>query len=332
MRRTLLRGLDLACVGGLLLLTSTIAQGADYDPLAVSARVSPRVVDLTVEDGERQRDIPIRVFLPEALTPAPVVLFSHGLGGSREGSSYLGRHWAGRGYTAVFLQHPGSDSAIWEGEPVSQRMQALREAASGRNFILRVRDVSAVLDQLAQWNKVEDHVLAERVNLARVGMSGHSFGAVTTQAVSGQRTKGESAIFTDARIAAALIMSPSSPRRDTPQEAFGKIRLPWMLMTGTKDTAPVGDTDMKSRLAVFPALPPGGKYELVLFGAEHSAFTDRALPGDTEPRNPNHHRTILALSTAFWDAYLRKDPAAREWLDGNSPRTIMEEQDRWQKK
>lgn len=72
-----------------------------------------------------------------------------------------------------------------------------------------------------------------------------------------------------------------------------------MLMTGTKDTSLIVDADVKSRLAVFTALPPGGKYELVLFGAEHSAFTDRALPGDTEPRNPKHHRVILALSTAF---------------------------------
>ena len=65
---------------------------------------------------------------------------------------------------------------------------------------------------------------------------------------------------------------------------------------------PVGDIDVPSRLAVYPVLPPGGKYELVLDGAEHSAFTDRPLPGDRETRNPNHHRVILALNTAFWDA------------------------------
>jgi hypothetical protein len=41
---------------------------------------------------------------------------------------------------------------------------------------------------------------------------------------------------------------------------------------------------------------------LVLHNAEHSVFTDRPLPGEREPRNPNHHRVILALSTAFWDA------------------------------
>ena len=162
-------------------------------------------------------------------------------------------------------------------------------------------------------------------------MSGHSFGALTTQAVSGQHFPiGERA--TDARIKAATIMSPSSPRRGDPKEAFEAVGIPWLLMTGTKDVAIIGDADLASRLSVFPALPPGGKYELVLHNAEHSAFTDRSLPGDTEKRNPNHHRAILALSTAFWDAWLGEDAAARAWLDGDGPRSVLEKNDRWQRK
>jgi dienelactone hydrolase len=201
-------------------------------------------VDLIVKDLERRRDIPIRIYLPQAMQVAPVVLFSHGLGGSREGNSYLGKHWAARGYVSVFLQHPGSDTAVWRGEAKGHRMQAMHEAASGQNFLLRVKDVPAVLDQLDHWNKTDGHVLAGRLDLRKVGMSGHSFGAVTTQAVSGQEIERGKALFTDARIAAAVIMSPSSPKRGTPQAAFGKVSLPWMLMTGTKDTAPIGDIDI----------------------------------------------------------------------------------------
>lgn len=329
---TSLRPCELLRSAFLLLLTSSIILGADYDPLAVSTDDLPRIVDLTVNDLQRQRDIPIRVFIRQDAPAAPVILFSHGLGGSREGSNYLGEHWAARGYVAVFLQHPGSDSAVWTDVPIAQRMRAMRKAAGVRNFMLRVRDVSVVLDQLEKWNKPGDHTLTGRLNLTKVGMSGHSFGAVTTQAVSGQRTGRGKALFTDARITAALIMSPSSPRRGTPQKAFESVSLPWMLMTGTNDMALIGDADMKSRLAVFPALPSGCKYELVLYKAEHSVFTDRALPGDTEPRNPNHHRAILALSTAFWDAYLRNNPDAIEWLDGNGPRSVLEERDAWQRK
>ena len=103
-------------------------------------------------------------------------------------------------------------------------------------------------------------------------------------------------------------------------------------MTGTRDIAPIGDVDPASRLGVFPALPPGGKYELVLDGAEHSAFTERPLPGDTEKRNPNHHRVILALSAAFWDARLRDDPTAQKWFDSDAPLAVLERNDRWRKK
>ena len=73
------------------------------------------------------------------------------------------------------------------------------------------------------------------------------------------------------------------------------------------------------------------KYEVVLFDAEHSVFMDHALPNDTEPRNPNHHRVILALSTAFWDAYLRGDANALAWLTGPGPRSVMEAQDEWKR-
>jgi predicted dienelactone hydrolase len=319
----------------LVLLFALAQAGAaiqPYDPLAVSAKDSVQTVDLTVHDTARTRDIPIRVYLPQKINPAPVVLFSHGLGGSREGNAFMGYHWAGRGYVSVFMQHPGSDTSVWQDKPLGQRMAAMRRAASIENFLLRVKDVPAVLDQLEIWNETDGHVLAGRMDLTRVGMSGHSFGAVTTQAVSGQTIAGGVTSFTDPRIRAAIAFSPGSPRLADPKRAFGKVKIPWMLMTGTRDIAPIGDADLDSRLAVFPALPPGSKYEVVLYDAEHSAFTNRALPGDKIPRNPNHHRVILALSTAFWDAYLGNDPKARNWLDGDGPASVIEKKDRWQKK
>lgn len=303
---------------------------AEYDPLRVTA-AEPRIWDATVEDGSRSREIPLRVYLPEGTAPAPVVLFSHGLGGSREGYRYLGVHWALRGYVAVFLQHPGSDDSVWKDKPVAQGMAALRKAASLKNFLLRVADVPAVLDQLERWNNESGHRLSGRLMVDKVGMAGHSFGAITTQAVGGQRSTTELE-FTDSRIAAAVAMSPSRPARDDPGYAFGSVQIPWMLLTGTKDDGPFGSAGAASRLMVFPALPPGGKYELVLDKAEHSVFSDRPLPTDSAPRNPRYHKTILAVTTAFWDAYLRDDPAARSWLDSDAVRRAMDPADRWQSK
>jgi len=315
-----------------LLLAATLAHGEEYRPLELAEQSQAQTVDLSVEDSKRGRIIPIRVYLPEMDEAAPLLLFSHGLGGSREGCSYLGEHWSRHGYAVVFLQHPGSDESVWRDVPVGQRMRAMEAAASGKNFLLRVRDIPAVLDQLEIWNNSEDHVLAKRLDMDKVGMSGHSFGAVSTQAVSGQGFGSGRKLFTDERIVAALVMSPSSPKRGDPQVAFGKVSIPWMLMTGTRDTSPIGKADMASRLAVFPALPPGDKYELLLYGAEHSAFSERPLPGDSGPRNPRHHRAILALSTAFWDAYIRGNHAAGKWLKGKGAESVLDDRDRWQVK
>ena len=316
----------------IVMLLALAAPGlrADYDPLAVPKDAPPHQ-DMTVADAKRKREIPIRVYPPNEKTAAPVILFSHGLGGSREGSAFLGKHWAARGFVAVFLQHPGSDEGVWKNLKPGERMAAMKTAANVENFLLRVADVPAVLDQLAAWNADAEHTLKGRIDMKRVGMAGHSFGAVTTQAVGGQ-TAALGKSFTDARIRAALILSPSVPERGDANKAFGGVKIPWLLMTGTLDTSMIRGGDAKSRLLVYPALPAGEKYQLVLDKAEHSAFVERALPGDKVERNPNHHKAVMAISTAFWDAYLRGDADAKKWLDGDQVREVLEKNDLWQTK
>lgn len=305
-------------------------------PLTLPEAALAAPLDFTVQDAKRDRALPVRMYLPATTTAAPVVLFSHGLGGSCQNNPYLGKHWSARGYAVVFVQHPGSDESVWRGKGPAQIPLAMKQAASLANFMLRVADIPAVLDQLTRWNATEAHAWLGRLDLTRVGMSGHSFGAVTTQAVSGQSLPVGGARFADPRIQAAVAMSPSVPAAGNAERAFGSVKLPWLLMTGTKDVARVGSMtlggDLASRLGVYPALPPGDKYELVLKDAEHSAFGDRSLPGENGQRNPNHHRAILALSTAFWDAFLKGNAEAKAWLNSEAPRTVMEEGDKWQRK
>jgi hypothetical protein len=39
---------------------------------------------------------------------------------------------------------------------------------------------------------------------------------------------------------------------------------------------------------------------------------------------------MLALTTAFCDAYLRGDTNALAWLNGTGPRSVMEPKDEWE--
>ena len=310
---------------------ATATAALAYDPMRLPAEgghSEPRA--MTVHDAERHRDIPLRVYLPSGATPAPVILFSHGLGGSCENNPYLGRHWSARGYAVVAMQHAGSDESVWRDAKLGERMRAMQRAASLPNLLLRIDDVNAVLDQLAVWAADGQHPLHGRLDLEHVGMSGHSFGAITTQAVTGQSFPLVGARYREPRLTAALAMSPSVPSGTDGTRAFGNVSVPWFAMTGTADTSVIGNTTIEDRLAVYPALPKGiDRYGLVLDGAEHSAFGERALPGDQRQRNPNHHRVILALSTAFWDTHLRGDAAARAWLHGDGPATVLQPADRF---
>lgn len=54
-------------------------------------------------------------------------------------------------------------------------------------------------------------------------------------------------LFTDSRIDAALILSPSAPRQNSPESAFDDVDTPWMLTTGTGDEAPIGEMDVEDR-------------------------------------------------------------------------------------
>ncbi len=316
------------------LSTAVLVAEESYDPLAVNDGVTSLLSEF--RDAKRDRIIPLKIYLPPKSTAtssdsSPLVIFSHGLGGSRENSKYLGEHFAGRGYVSIFVQHAGSDEALWKEGPLLGRIRAMTNAASLENLVLRCEDVIAVLDAIEIWNADSKHLLYKRVDMEHVGMCGHSFGAQTTQAVGGQSFPLVGQRYFDKRIDAAIAFSPGAPADGKNQAAFSKVSIPWMLMTGTEDKSPIGTQTVATRLQVYSSLPSSiDRYEIVLFKAAHSVFSDRLLPTDSQQRNPNHHPVILALSTAFWDSYLKSSSAAKAWLTGAGPKAILEDQDRWQ--
>ena len=92
---------------------SVWAQG-DTEPFEVN--------DFDWLDPRRQRPVPVRLYWPAGLAAdarVPLVVFSHGIGGSRRGYSYLGSHWASHGYASLHLQHVGSDRSLWSGNVFS---------------------------------------------------------------------------------------------------------------------------------------------------------------------------------------------------------------------
>ncbi|MFK7818200.1 MAG: alpha/beta hydrolase family protein [Planctomycetaceae bacterium] len=300
--------------------------GSKYDPSESAGKVDVVRTEFKYEG----RTVPLKFYLPAGKKSAATIVLSHGLGGTREVGSYLGNYWAGRGYAVVAMQHAGSDADVMKNARRGlQKFQALKKAANGTAAVARYKDVRKTLDHLTELNK--NGKFAGQFDLTRVGMSGHSFGAITTQAVSGQDYGPLGQRYTDKRIKAALPLSPSPPRFGFNDSTFGNVSIPWLLMTGTEDDSLISrNVDPESRRQVFPALPKAGHhYELCLEGATHFAFSDHKRG---RGRNPAHHPAIQAISSAFWDTYLLDDTAAKTWLNGKGPRSVLARKDEWQRK
>ena len=306
---------------------------ADYDPSVATDKQRTSYESFTYEYKGDDRTVKLRVYSPERKT-APVILLSHGLGGSRDTGAYLARHWAGRGFIVVAMQHAGSDQDVIRDAPRGQKLIALKRAADLESFMQRPADVTATIEQISRWNAQKGHDFHRAFDLLRIAIGGHSFGAITSQACSGQSFPANIGTrFTDKRILAAVLMSPSEAKGGRNGDAFGHIIIPWLCMTGTNDTSPITPTvDVEDRKQVFAHLPAtGNKYQLVLNDAQHLAFSDRSRLGLPQ-RNKNHHKVIIALSTAFYEAHLAGNEEALIWLQSEAPGKLLEAGDAWERK
>lgn len=320
-----------ALLGGVL-ATGMATAGAQAGP--------GLVVDESWTDSTRKRDVPVRLRWPDSAAhpgDRPVVLFSHGLGGTRDGGPVWGEAWALAGFVVVHLQHPGSDLAAVRASASSFSDKAgLRVAASPAQLVARLQDVGFVLDQIARRHAARQDRWAS-VRPTAVGMSGHSFGAHTTLGMAGQRYPGFGGI-NEARLASFVALSPTVPAAGDAQRAFDRMTLPVLSITGTRDQDVVGNgATPDKRIAVFDALPVGGKGHLVLQDADHMTFggqTGRAAeitPRESVTRDLQaaHHAVVAAITTDWWRATLQDDAAARARLVAPSG---LRTGDRWQQK
>lgn len=303
-----------------------VARAANYNdaPLPYRSKTNTFAVASVKydwQDEKRDRKVPVKIYYPETgKGPFPVIIFSHGLGGSRDGYEYLGQYWASHGYVSVHLQHIGSDSSLIQGVPPVEMMEKLRDAiANPQNAINRPIDVIFAIDEVMKLNR-EDPVFKNRLDLKRIGMAGHSFGAFTTQAVIGEiftGLTGRQVSTNDARIKAAISMSPFVPLlKDEYDTAFTKVKIPSFYMTGSLDNSPIGETKAEDRRIPFDHAKNADEFLLIFKGGDHMVFSGR-LRRQVLEKDPVFQKLICQSSTAFWDAYLRDDGRAKKWLMGD---------------
>src|SRR3984957_17486237 len=287
-------------------------------PLAVI-----EVAGLVLHDDKRNKDVGVRIFYPVIAGKYPVIIFSHGGGGSDPCSQSLTPHWATYGY--ITLQPIQVDSVVQRrssGDENAQFPQAVREAL--KNPALwedRPRDISFLLDSLSGLQK-RVAGLNGKIDISRIGVAGHSMGAYTAEAIGGALVDlpghpGQN--FSDPRAKAILCLSPQGPGQfGLTARSFDNISLPFMGITGSLDNlGPLANSAWHK--IPFERSHPDDKYEVFIQGASHISFITAET---TNSAQSSQAAAILgytnSASLAFWDAYLKEDPSARRFLQSDA--------------
>ncbi len=239
-----------------------------------------QIHDLDWVDDARERPVPARLYQPIASSsaaPAPLIIFSHGIGGSRLGYTYLGSYWASHGLASLHVQHVGSDRSIWFGNPFNL-VSRLQEAAQEKEALARVFDLRYAL------TKIFSDPLGQAINPNQIIAAGHSYGANTTLLASGARVNRDDipVELSDSRITAAIVISaPRFYGQKSVDSILQPVRLPTLHITATEDNIQIPGyfSGYPDRLAIFEAIGSERKALAVFEGGSHSMFTDRTRSG-----------------------------------------------------
>ncbi len=285
--------------------SSAVSPGVDAHVEAFS------VTDLEWQDAPRARRVPGTLFWPASAQTrkVPLIVFSHGIGSSRDGYTYLGRYWANHGIASLHLQHVGSDRALWQGN-VFGLVSRFQAAASDTEAIARVQDLRFALDRLL------DSGYGHRIARDRIVAAGHSYGANTTLMVAGAKVMRNGTLlqFRDPRVSAAIVISapPFYGESDFAPILSG-IAIPTLHVTTREDVIriPGFGSGVEDRLKVFDATG-GFKVLAVYRQGSHNVFTDRRYFDSLEVADEIKADT-QSLSLAFLDQVYAKQNALDGW-------------------
>ena len=275
------------------------------------------VRDIEWNDTRRDRRVPVRVFWPDSTKArkVPLIVFSHGIGSSRDGYSYLGRYWASHGIASIHLQHVGSDRNLWRGN-VFSLVQRFQRAAGDREAIARVQDLSFALDRVLQGE------LGTHVDRSRIVAAGHSYGANTTLLAAGARVMREGHLlqFRDPRVRAAIVISaPPFYGEEDFRPILSGVAIPTLHVTTTRDVIriPGFGSGLEDRVRIFDATGGPFKALAVYKVGSHNVFTEQRHFDSLEVANHVKLATE-GLSLAFLDQVFGKTNSLAAWERENN--------------
>lgn len=259
-------------------------------------------------DDSRQRAVPVLYYAPkQPLMPAkiPLIVFSHGLGGSCDRYAYLGKYWASQGFASLHLQHVGSDRQIWRGSRLTLPFR-LMSAAGDEEALARVADVKFALTTLL----ASDY--SAHIDQKKIVMAGHSYGANTSMLLVGAKVERSAALpaLRDPRFSAALLISAPPFYDGAPLEAvLSAVTVPTLHITNTMDEieVPGYHSAPSDRIDLYQAM--GGKHKVlaVFHGGNHNIFSGRRQKPELNVQAQVLQAATQSLSGAFLKGLFGQD-------------------------
>jgi len=260
-----------------------------------------------------RQSLELRLTAPASGDKLPIVLLSHGYGPSnyipsKDGYAPLVQFWAERGFVVIQPTH------------ASSRVGGLPSDGPGAPFFWRerVEEMKAILDQLPEIER-QAPAVAGRMDHARIGAVGHSFGGHTVGLLLGAQVNGED--FSDPRISAGVLLTtPGRGGKDmTPESAarFPFFDVDFSTLT-TQSLVVCGDMDNPHFTTRGPEWhadafhdAPGAEAMLMMHGVGHGLGGIAALDAkETETEAPDVLEATRRLTLAWLQTALGADKGA----------------------
>lgn len=254
----------------------------------------------------RPVDLEFKVSAPATGDNLPVILFSHGHGGtnflaSLRGYGPLCDFWAAHGFVVIQPTHLDA-----------MELGLRDEHPDGPLFWrARVEDMHHILDHLEQ---IEATVLGlkGRLDRSRIAAVGHSLGGITAGLLCGQRftQDGQEVDLTDTRVKVGVLMGAPGrgeffdgsfvdkyPIMGTTD--FKKMATPALIVAGENDANPAFSTHTDWRADAY-YLSPAPKSLLMVYRAEHILGGISGYDAsETTDENPERVAAVRALTWAY---------------------------------
>lgn len=256
----------------------------------------------------------------------PLIIFSHSSGGDRRQSTFLCTHLSSHGYLVAALDHSevvAAELARKDGETDEQKTTRVEAWIASR-----VPDVRFLLDHLLNDTAWDSEA---KLDPARIGIVGHSFGGWTALA----------ATEVERRICVVVALAPGGSSKPKPGIIPGKLTFNWGRNVPTLYL--VAENDVLLPLAGMYELferTPATKQMIILRRADHMHFMDNVeemheavrkmpftgelawIPKEMRPieefcSGAQAHLFVRGLTLCHMDATLRGQEEAQRLLIGD---------------